>query len=90
MRARLLARPLPGGARSLLFLGAVAFAMLATPAERPPAFTPVPVSTEAVGRFDTKIATVRNATAPTTIEIDEERPPQESPISSPTSRKPPP
>lgn len=55
-----------------LFLGAVAFAMLATPAERPPAFTPVPVSTEAVGRFDTKIATVRNATAPTTIEIDEE------------------
>lgn len=55
-----------------IFLGAVAFALLATPAERPPGYTPVAVSTEAVGRFDTKLATVQSATEPTTIEISEE------------------
>jgi hypothetical protein len=56
----------------VVFLGAVAFALLATPAEKPPQFTPVPVSTEAAGRFDTKFATVRSATEPTTIEITDE------------------
>ena len=55
----------------VIFFGAVAFALLASPAGSPQV-TPVPVSTEAVARFDTKIATVQNATAPTTIEIDEE------------------
>jgi hypothetical protein len=55
-----------------IFLGAVAFAMLATPTGQPPKFTPVPVSTAAAARFDTKIATVQNATGPTTIEVDEE------------------
>jgi hypothetical protein len=56
----------------VIFLGAVAFALLANPTGQPSQFTPVPVSTEAAGRFDTKIATVQNATGPTTIEIDEE------------------
>lgn len=55
----------------VIFLGAVAFAMLATPAGSPQT-TPVAVSTEAVVRFDSKIATVQNATQPTTIEIDQE------------------
>lgn len=56
----------------VVFLGAIAFAMLAPPAGLPPHFTPVPVSTAAVARFDGKIATVQRATEPTTIEISEE------------------
>jgi hypothetical protein len=55
----------------VVFFGAVAFALLSPPAGSS-LFTPVPVSTEATGRFDTKIATVQSATGPTTIEIDEE------------------
>ena len=55
----------------VVFLGAVAFALLSTPPGSPQ-LTPVPVSTEAVARFDIKIATVQAATEPTTIEIDEE------------------
>ncbi len=56
----------------VVFLGAVAFALLAPTPALPPQFTPVAVSTAAAARFDTKIATVQGATAPTTIEIDEE------------------
>jgi hypothetical protein len=56
----------------VIFLGAVAFALLSNQSGLPAQFTPVAVSTEAAARFDTKIATVQNATEPTTIEISEE------------------
>jgi len=56
----------------VVFLGAVAFALLAPAPGLPPQFTPVAVSTAAAGRFDTKIATVQAATGPTTIAINEE------------------
>ena len=55
----------------VVFLGAIAFALLAPPGGGPRT-TPVPVSTAAAMRFETKVANVQVATAPTTIEIDEE------------------
>lgn len=55
----------------VLFLGAIAFALLASPSGGPSA-TPIPVSTAAVQRFETKVANVQGATTTTTIEIDEE------------------
>lgn len=56
----------------VVFLGAVAFAMLAQPAGMPPQSPPVPVSTAAAVRFDGKVATARRATEPATVEITEE------------------
>ena len=56
----------------VVFLGAVAFALLAPTPALPPQFTPVAVSTAAAARFDGKIATVQGAPTPTTFEIDEE------------------
>ena len=55
----------------VVFLGAIAFALL-TPPGSSPQTTPIAISTAAVMRFETKVANVQVATAPTTIEIDEE------------------
>lgn len=55
----------------VVFLGAIAFALL-TPPGGGPQTTPIAVSTAEVMRFETKVANVQVATTPTTIEIDEE------------------